>query len=511
MKINQRKLGSIMSYAQMAISIVLSLIYTPVMIRLLGKSEFGLYNTVISAISMISVISLGFNSGYIRYYSKYKKEQDTKSIQKLNGMFLTIFIIIGIVALLCGLFLSFNMDIVFDEGLSSDEYAIARVLMLLLTFNLAISFPMSVFGNIISAHEKFVVLKLLGIGKTVFGPLANIILLLSGYKSIAMVSASVTIALIVDGIYLFYVFKVLKQKFVFGIPEKGLFKNLFSYTIFIAINSMINQINWNIDKLLLTRFHGPEMTAVYSVGYSLYHYFQMFSTSISGVFTPSIHKLVNETKNNLEKMRASLTAIFTKVGRIQFIILALLASGVVFFGRPFIQFWAGDGYEASYIVAMLLIIPATVPLIQNLGIEIQRAENNHRFRSIAYAFMAILNLILSIFLGKKYGAAGSAVGTAISLVVANGIIMNIYYHKKCCIDILFFWKNILRMSLGLILPIFTGIIITIYMDLSNIYLLVAGIAIYSLIYVLSMWFIGINEYEKNLVLIPLKKIFKKKR
>ena len=66
--------------------------------------------------------------------------------------------------------------------------------------------------------------------------------------------------------------------------------------------------------------------------------------------------------------------LFTKVGRIQFIVLGLILSGFIFLGRPFIYLWAGEEYEISYYVALFLIIPVTVPLIQNLGIEIQTAK-----------------------------------------------------------------------------------------------------------------------------------------
>ena len=65
---NQLKAGSVLSYIQMALSVIIQLVYTPIMIRLLGKNEYGLYQTVASTISMLSILSLGFNSGYIRYY-----------------------------------------------------------------------------------------------------------------------------------------------------------------------------------------------------------------------------------------------------------------------------------------------------------------------------------------------------------------------------------------------------------------------------------------------------------
>lgn len=502
----QLRIGAILSYSQMFLGIIIGLAYTPVMIRLLGQSEYGLYNTVSSVISMLSILSLGFNSSYIRYFAGYKKNNDNESIYKLNGLFLIIFLIIGAIACACGLFLTENLNLVFKDGLTTDEYGVARILMLLLTINLAVSFPMSVFSNIISANERFIFLKSLGMLKTVVGPLVTLPLLLMGYKSIAMVSVTVGIAVVTDTLYVVYVFTVLKQKIIFHSFEKGLFKSLFIFTSFIAINLIVDQINLNVDKLLLTRFKGTVVVAIYAVGYNLETYYQMFSTSISGIFTPRVH-LIYTTETDEKERDVLLTELFIKVGRIQFCILALIASGLVFFGKPFIRYWAGDGYDESYYVALLLILPITIPLIQNIGIEIQRAANKHKFRSLVYLGMAVLNLILTIFLCQKYGAVGAAVGTAISLILANGLIMNIYYQKKLGINVVKFWGNIFRMSLGLIIPIVLGVILMIYIKITSIWLLLAVIVIYAIIYCVSMWFFGLNEYEKNLFKKPIKKIF----
>ena len=505
---NQLKIGALLSYAQMFLNIIIGLLYTPIMIRLLGQSEYGLYNTVASTISMLTILTLGFNSSYVRYYSKYKKDNDNQNIYKLNGLFIIIFSIIGVIALISGLFLSLNLHFIFDEGLSDSEYEIAQILMILLTINLATSFPMSVFSSIISSNERFVFLKLLGMVKTVLSPLVALPLLLMGYRSIAMVSVTLAVNIITDTLYLLYVVFVLKNKFIFHGFEKGLFKSLFSYTFFLALNLIVDQINWNIDKFLLGRYQGTISVAIYSVGVSIYQYYMMFSCAISGVFTPRIHKIVNDTVNNLKARKDELTSLFVKVGRIQFLVLSLLASGLFFFGKPFISFWAGEGYEDSYYVMLLFILPATIALIQNCGLEIQRAENKHQFRSIVYIFMALINLISTIFLCQKFGAIGASIGTAISLVVANGIIMNIYYHKACDVNIIAFWKNILRMSVGLIVPVALGVFIVTFVDLYSIFHFLGSIILYALVFAISMWLFGINAYEKNLVLKPIKKLFK---
>ncbi len=507
MKVNQLKMGSILSYFQMGLNVLIQLIYTPIMIRSLGQGEYGLYQTIASTISMLSVLSLGFNAGYVRYYARYKAKGDKEATYRLNGLYLIIFSVIGLIGCICCLFLTFNLNLVFSTGLTDTEYEIAKVLMLLQTVNLTMMFPMSVFQTIISAHEKFVVLKLLGMIKTICGPLVSIPLLLKGYGSIALVVVTVSINIITDLLYLYYVLFKLKERFIFLGLEKGLFKSLFTYTSFIAINLIIDQINMNVDKVLLSRYVGTSATAVYSVGFTIYQLYQMFSSSISSVFTPRIHTLVNRDMDNPKQLRKELTSIFTRVGRIQFLVLTLVASGIVFFGKPFIlQYWAGSGYEDSYYVALLLVLPASIALIQNLGIEIQRAENRHQFRSIVYLFMALANLFLSIYLCQIYGAIGSAIGTAISLILANGLIMNIYYHWKCFIDIVAFWKSIISMCKGLIIPISFGLAFVRFFDLYRISNFVLAVLLYIIVYVISVWFFSMNDYEKNLVTEPLSKI-----
>ncbi len=508
MKINQLKWGSLLSYSQMILQVIISIVYTPVMLRLLGQSEYGLYNTVSSTMSMLSILSLGFTSSYIRFYSKYKAEQKEKEIQKLNGLFLLIFIFIGFIALLCGFFLSDNLTFVFADGLTSEEYVTAKKLMIILAINLALSFPTSVFQTIISAHEKYFFLKVLSVINTILSPMITLPMLLMGYRSTALAVTRLLLEILLYVLYFAYAKGKLKASFYFKGFDIELFKSLFGFTFFIALELIVNQINNNVDKFLLGRFCGTEIVAVYSIASTLYIHYMLISLAISNVFTPRVHQIVNQTQIGALVKQKEITDLFTRVGRIQFIIISLVATGFIFFGKPFIFLWAGHNYEESYYIALLLMLPISVDLIQNIGIEVQRAMNKHRFRSIIYIIMALINLTLSIFLCQKYGAIGAAFGTAISVIIANGIIMNISFYKHCKIDIGYFWKNILRMTLALIPSIICGVIINRF-DINGILSLILGIIIYTIVFCLSMWLLAMNSYEKNLIIKPIKKLLKK--
>lgn len=121
--------------------------------------------------------------------------------------------------------------------------------------------------------------------------------------------------------------------------------------------------------------------------------------------------------------------------------------------------WAGEGYDAAYYVGALVMIPAIIPLIQNIGIEIQKAKNMHKFRSIVYFIIAFANLGISVPLGKYYGAIGAAFGTTLATVVGNIILMNWYYQTKIGLNIKAFFKSMIRPTIVLIIAYMEGLLV----------------------------------------------------
>lgn len=502
---NQIKIGAIISYLHRGLSILITLVYTPLMTRLLGQSEYGLYNTVASVISIIALLNLGFGNTYIKYYTVYKAKQDTTSIYKLNGIFLGIFSLIAIVAGLCGVFLSNHLDIVFSSGLTAAEYVIAKKLMLLLSINLAATFFTTVFQCIITAHEQFILLKLLALLRSVVSPLVTIPVLFLGYGSVGMVITMVAMACVCDLLHIAFVIFKLKERFVFKAWDLDLSQDILKYTLLIAIHLLVDQVNWNVDKVLLGRFKGTDAVALYSIGYTMHSYYIEIGITLTGIFTPRVHKIINAFQSDCPRLTRELTDLFTSLGRIQFAILAPIAVGFAFWGKPFLHYWVGAEYVDAYYIAVLLMIPGSIDIIQNIGIEIQRALNLHGFRAAIYAAMAAVNIAISVLLCQIYGAIGCAVGTAISLLLVQGLIINIYYHKKCHIDIVFFWEQILNMGKSLIPPICFGVVVNSIKSEYSISEMLLCLIVFVLIYVVSLYCLGLNGGEKQKIKIILRK------
>ena len=72
------------------------------MLRLLGQSEYGLYNLVSSFVAYLGLLSFGFDNTYLRYYTQYKHKESKEKVASLNGMFLAVFSVMGLAALIIG-------------------------------------------------------------------------------------------------------------------------------------------------------------------------------------------------------------------------------------------------------------------------------------------------------------------------------------------------------------------------------------------------------------------------
>ena len=157
-------------------------------------------------------------------------------------------------------------------------------------------------------------------------------------------------------------------------------------------------------------------------------------------------------------------------------------------------------------MALCLIIPVTFPLIQNLGIEIQRAKNKHQARGVVYFFIALGNIFLSIPLIKTMGPVGAALGTAISLIIGNIVFMNWYYYKRIGLEIPSFWKSIFSFVKAFVLPVLVGLLMMRYVNIRSWSQLIFWALIYALVFLVSMCFFGMNNSEKTLFINLRKKI-----
>ena len=493
------KSGIVLSYVYMGISMVAGLLYTPVMLDLIGQSQYGLYTLATSVIGYLSFLNLGMESALVKYTAKYIALGDKKSEQILGGSFLKLYGILGAVALLCGVFISFNLKPGMAFGfltskMTASETETLKVLILLMTVNLALSFPLGVYGAIITAYEKFTFRKTISIIREISMPIVVLVFLFFGHKAIALVAIHVVFNVAVLLSDLFYAKKVLGYKSNFSKLDKVVVKEIFDYSVYIFIGMIVDRISDATNSMIIGAVSGTVAVAVYGIAVQINHYYLNFSASIGSFFFPRIVSMSVKEADDKQ-----LSDLFIKVGRVQLFVIALICSGFIAFGKDFVLLWAGPDYLAAYYIIVVLMLPTLISRSQSLGTQILLAKDKHKFRAIFYLGITVLDVILSIPLVMLWDGFGAALGTCAATIIGPVITMNIYYSRVIGLDIKGYFKSTIPILLKVATLTILGFLLNHFWRVNNWLVLGVQILVYLVVYLVVMYFWSFNESEKALV------------
>ncbi|MEQ2525828.1 polysaccharide biosynthesis protein [Robertmurraya yapensis] len=498
---NQLKAGAVLSYVSLFLNSVISIIYTPIMLNLLGQSEYGLYSLAASTAGYVGILNFGLGNAVIRYIAKCRALNDEDGCSRLYGMFFIMYGVLGVLALIGGTILTLKSHLFFGNSLSIEELTKIKILMGIMTINLSVGIGLGMFSVVVLAHDRFIVQKLIVIATSIFNPFIMLPLLLMGYGSIAMAVVTTVLNFVSIIVNLYYCFRVLRIKIVFKKFESSLLKEILIFSFYIFINLIIGKLYGTTDQLILGIYSGTVAVSIYTIGNTFTGYFSGFSSAISNVFLGKVSGMVSK-----EVTEGELSNLFIRIGRVQYIILSFTLSGFIVFGQEFINLWVGKDYRDSFIIALLILIPLIFSLVQEMGGVILQAKNRQKFKTLISFGIAVMNVILSVIFVQWWGAIGCAIATAISMIIGKIIIINIYYWKKIKIDIPRFWKNIILMSFPLALCVVFGTTLNKLIFAESWWFLGFKMVVFSTVFLLLMWFTGMNAYEKDLLIQPFKKM-----
>lgn len=500
---SQLKTGIVLNYANMILGNLIPIFYTPVMLSLLGQSEYGLYKLSSSVTSYLSLISLGIGSAVTRYLIKAREEEGKEAEERFLGLFMVIFQIIAVAALVVGTVLTLSLGIWYGDSLTASELARMKILVFLMVCNMALSFSQSPYNAVVSAHERFVFQQCINIVTTCVGPLLNIVMLMLGYASIGMTVSTLIIGIVCRLVYTVYVRKGLSVRPVYRNMPTHMLRDILTFSFWVFVSNVVGQLYNATDTVMIGAVPelGTNAVAVYNVGNMFNSIVFSLTIGISSLLAPKVNRIVFSGADNRE-----LTDLAIRVGRLQGYIFMLVVSGFIAFGRPFIQLYTGSGYEDAYWVAIFMMVPNMIPLVQSVCLNVIMAQNKHRFRSLVYLGIAVTNVIGTWFLMRAIGIVGAALMTGLALVIGQGFVMNWYYHKKIGLDMIRFWKKVGVVYLLPTILCMVFLLISRFVNFYNLWTMLAGIVLYAAIYGLLCWKFTMNDYEKGLIREPLLRV-----
>ncbi len=498
------KSGAIVSYIYLFIESISSIILTPLLVTYLGDSEYGIYSLAATLTAYILLLDLGVGNALVRYFSKFRVNQDRENERKLMGVSILFYCAAAAIALIILAVTIFLAPRIFSKGLTPHEIERAGYMFWVVGLNAVIMLLESPFKRIIVAYEKFVMSKLLSLTKVCLRFSIVTAVLYRGGLGVAVLAVTLLLTVLEALFEIWYVFFKLKVTPKFRGIQKSFYREIFAYSSIIVLQMIATQINAMVDQVAISALipAASAFLAIYAVGINITHYFQSIGGAVNSLLMPSAVQAVEKHADSRQ-----ILDMMVKVTRVQLILLGLIYAVFLINGQGFVCLWVGDTKELAYVVAAVIMLPQLFSLSQSIGSLLLWALNKHKILAIIQLAVAIVNTFLTVLLVKVMNpVVGAAMGTAAALLAGDVIAAGYVYKKEIGISVLSYYRQQLKGILPcMLLVIGLGWLFNTFVPLGEGWLSFCIRCVFAVaVYGVSMLLFGFNKKEKQLLFKKLK-------
>lgn len=504
---SQRKTGVILSYINLAIGTLINILLTPILISYFGDLDYSVYKVMQSFAGPLSMFHFGISTVVTRCILKTDEKSAESVADKRNTIAtaMIVSILMSAVVLLAGLLMCAAIPKTYGTTYTSEYVVLAQKIFIVFLLSTVFHMLTDSFSGCIMGHEKYVISACIPILKNVIRILLTITFLCLGLGVLYMA--------VIDLIYAFATFVLTGAYSILWLKEipkltrwdKNLVLDIFMFGFALLLQAVVTQVNNSVDTILLGAFvEEKRIITMYTSALVIFQFFNSLVSDITKFFLPKATKLVSLNASGKE-----LTDFIITPGRWQAVLAVGGIAGFTLFGRGFISIWIGNNYREAYWVTLMLIIPVTIPLVENAAISLLDATLKRIYRSVVLFVMAILNVVLSVFLIQIMGYWGAAMGTVISLFVGHGLLMNVYYAKTFGIQVFRLFREIFRgiLPAGVLTSLLT--LPLVFLD-SSLPFFIIKCSVFLVWYLFFLVLFGFNEDEKAFLVQLMRKLPKRK-
>jgi O-antigen/teichoic acid export membrane protein len=410
--------GTAMKYVLLGINLALGIYLLPFTIAHLGKEQYGLWMLAASMTGYFQLLDLGYGNGLVRHIAQADARQDEGEINRTLSTFVVVYLALGAVAF-AGIVALAAFALPRFPNLSPPQITEARWILIILGLRVAIGFPMTVFGSITTARQRFTLNGAIAIVVALATAAVTIGVLRTGHGIVTLVAATTAVNLLA---YVAYaraariVFPAMRIALPLFTPR--LVREVTAFSFYLFVIAVAANVAFNLDNVVVGAVLGTGAVAVYSVAYRLAEYQRMLCGQFNGLLFPVVVRF--EAGGDQAALRKTLI----EGTRISLALVAGVTACLLTFARPLVNRWIGPGFDGA--VAPLGALAAAGIVLVALGPlgNVLLAIGRQRLVALSSITEAMANLALSLWLVRRYGLAGVAIGTAVPVVVANvGVLM----------------------------------------------------------------------------------------
>ena len=499
-------LNTLVLYAKLLISIVVTLFSTRIILSSLGVEDFGLYNLIGGAIAFLSFLNSAMMVSTQRFLSVGMGKKKAYDLHEVFSTSLAIHLIIGTILLII-LFLI--RPLLFSSILSipHDRISVAMDCYVIMIFSVYITILAVPFNASINAHEDmwyFAIVETI----VTFLKLGAAFILYYVMSDKLIMYCYLLLVITVIGILAKLIWAFIKYDEVnVNVIKYFNYRYFRSMTAFISWNALgsVAQIGRNQGvAIVLNMFFGVVVNAAYAITNQVNSFLIYFSQILTSTFAPQIMKSKGDGNNR----RMIFISILSS--KLSFFLTAFMAIFVLTDLPLLLHIWLdkvpNDTLEfcnySVWIFLIMQIYPGLVRMIQ--------ANGNIRNYQISTSVLLILTLPVGYFI-FKLGAEAENIFSIMIFIQLMVMITTLYFSKKlCALNV----RKFILESIVLPLILFISILIIskyIYnmISIHQFYMLVIVGLCGNIILGLFYYFIVFDRSEKQTVLKVIKNLMRK--
>lgn len=402
-------LGSVSSHVFMVLNMLISIIITPLILKFLGKEDYGFYTILFQIIGYLSILDFGLGGSVTRSLASNRGDDDA-SKSAVNNIISTSFFTysaLGTIVIILGFCFAPLMPSYFEMGTALRLIAVP--ITLTLSIFIGLQFPLKVFSSIFYAHQRQLLSNTVGAVITLLNTILPVVFLYFDqglwsfvYTNILCSLVSIIMTLILMRKY--YPYLKISWRFF----SKDLLKELFNFGFFLFLGSVSYQIVFFTDRFFIGSFVSLGAATMFALSVKAPEILRELIFKITDNALPAMVEIStkeNETKS--KTIHQKLLLITVCLSAISFWLVFIL-------NQWFLMLWVGHQYfvgQSILLLALIIMVQHNILHVSSLslfGIGIVKGISFMGFVE------ALFNLGLTIWLGKQYGIAGILIATIIA-------------------------------------------------------------------------------------------------
>lgn len=422
-KVKSNALGKSMLLSMLCkpVGMIISLVYTPLLLDYLGEEAYGLWATILSVVNWINYFDIGIGNGLRNELSKDVSADDSEGA---NQAVSTAYILISVISSIVLVFGCIAIKVLDCNSVFNTKIEVKPALSISFVF-ICINFVLALSKVQLFAIQQADKVGLMTVLIQILNLIGVVILHVWGNGSIITIAVLVGVSgLLVNILFTGKVWRA-HQEFIpkicsFRKSKVSAIGNLGIKFFVIQIAALVL---YTTDNMIITRLFGPSSVTPYQTAY-------MAFGIVNGLFAAFISPLWSEYTIATEKGNYKwIESVVFKLDSLLIPIGIVLGIGTLFF-KTISDVWLHKvlNYEKGLIPLMAVYFFMYV--WGSIYSNVLNGMGKVNLQMVLAVVTTIINIPLSIFLGRNLGLGSTGVLLAtIICMIASNIPATIYTHK----------------------------------------------------------------------------------